>query len=399
MAFFLIKKKFTMFKWLEKNLPKIVMAPAVGLIGWFVYGFVLWTLYISFTNSKILPKYELWGFGQYEKLWASRKWLISVDNLLVFTALFLIFCIVIGIILAIFLDQKIRAEGVLRTIYLYPMALSFIVTGTAWKWILNPTLGIQKMFIDWGFENFTFDWLVNREMAIYTIVIAGVWQSAGFVMALFLIFCIVIGIILAIFLDQKIRAEGVLRTIYLYPMALSFIVTGTAWKWILNPTLGIQKMFIDWGFENFTFDWLVNREMAIYTIVIAGVWQSAGFVMALFLAGLRSVEDEIVKAAKIDGAGLFTVYWKILLPMMRPVFFTSFVILVHISIKSYDLIVALTQGGPGISTTMPALFMTQAAFHKSQVGLSAASAMMMFMAVAAVIIPYLYSELRRENAR
>ena len=102
---------------------------------------------------------------------------------------------------------------------------------------------------------------------------------------------------------------------------------------------------------------------------------------------------------KIDGAGLFKVYWKILIPMMRPVFFTSFVILVHISIKSYDLIVALTQGGPGISTTMPALFMTQAAFHKSQVGLSAASAMMMFMAVAAVIIPYLYSELRRENAR
>ena len=175
-----------MFKWLEKNLPKIVLAPAVGLISWFVYGFVLWTLYISFTNSKILPKYELWGVGQYVKLWASRKWLISVDNLLVFTALFLIFCIVIGIILAIFLDQKIRAEGVLRTIYLYPMALSFIVTGTAWKWILNPSLGIQKMFIDWGFENFTFNWLVDREMAIYTIVIAGVWQSAGFVMALFL---------------------------------------------------------------------------------------------------------------------------------------------------------------------------------------------------------------------
>ena len=122
--------------------------------------------------------------------------------------------------------------------------------------------------------------------------------------ALFLIFCVVIGIILAIFLDQKIRAEGLLRTIYLYPMALSFIVTGTAWKWILNPTLGIQKMFRDWGFENFTFDWLVDREMAIYTIVIAGVWQSAGFVMALFLAGLRSVEDEIVKAAKIDGASL-----------------------------------------------------------------------------------------------
>jgi len=289
-----------MFKWLEKNLPKIVIAPSIGLISWFVYGFILWTLYISFTNSKILPRYELWGVEQYVKLWGLRKWHIAVENLLIFTILFLVICTIIGVLLAILLDQKIRTEGFLRTVYLYPMALSFIVTGTAWRWILNPTLGIQKLFVDLGFENFTFDWLVNREMAIYTIVIAGVWQSSG-------------------------------------------------------------------------------------------------FVMALFLAGLRSIDDEIVKAAKIDGASLFVVYGKILIPMMRPVFFTSFVVLVHISIKSYDLIVALTQGGPGISTTMPALFMTQAAFHKSQVALSAASAMMMFMAVAAVIIPYLYSELRREN--
>ena len=291
-----------MFKWLDRNLPKIVLAPSVGLISWFVYGFVLWTFYISFTNSKILPRYELWGVGQYIKLWNTHKWYIAIENLFIFTILFLIICTILGVLLAIFLDQKIRAEGVLRTIYLYPMALSFIVTGTAWKWILNPTLGIQKLFNDWGFENFTFDWLVDRDMAIYTIVIAGVWQSSG-------------------------------------------------------------------------------------------------FVMAMFLAGLRSIEDEIVKAAKIDGANIITVYWKIIIPMMRPVFFSSFVILVHISIKSYDLIVALTAGGPGISTTMPALFMTQTAFHKSQVGLSAASAMMMFMAVAAVIIPYLYSELRKENAR
>ena len=117
---------------------------------------------------------------------------------------------------------------------------------------------------------------------------------------LFLIICIVIGVLLAILLDQKIRAEGFLRTIYLYPMALSFIVTGTAWKWILNPTLGLQKLIIDLGFESFTFDWLVNRDMAIYTIVIAGVWQSSGFIMALFLAGLRSIDDEIVKLSLIN---------------------------------------------------------------------------------------------------
>ena len=250
---------------------------------------------------KILPKYELWGFGQYEKLWASRKWLISVDNLLVFTALFLIF------------------------LYCH--------------WDNFSNLFRSKNKSGRGFKN-------------------------------------------------NLPIPNGLSLCNRYRLEMDF-----------KPNSWNSKMFIDWGFENFTFDWLVNREMAIYTIVIAGVWQSAGFVMALFLAGLRSVEDEIIKAAKIDGAGLFTVYWRILLPMMRPVFFTSFVILVHISIKSYDLIVALTQGGPGISTTMPALFMTQAAFHKSQVGLSAASAMMMFMAVAAVIIPYLYSELRRENAR
>ena len=158
-------------------------------------------------------------------------------------------------------------------------------------------------------------------------------------------------------------------------------------------------MFIDWGFENFTFDWLVNREMAIYTIVIAGVWQSAGFVMALFLAGLRSVEDEIVKAAKIDGAGLFTVYWKILLPMMRPVFMSAIVILVHLAIKSYDLVIALTAGGPGISSDMPAVFMTQMAFHRSEIGLASASAIMMFLTVSAIVVPYLYSELKREDDR
>jgi glucose/mannose transport system permease protein len=181
-------------------------------------------------------------------------------------------------------------------------------------------------------------------------------------------------------------------------MALSFIVTGTAWKWMLNPTMGIEKLFTDWGFTDFTFDWLVNRDMSIYTIVIAAVWQSSGFVMALFLAGLRSIDDEIVKAAKIDGASLYSIYITIILPMMRPVFMSSIVILLHISIKSYDLVIALTAGGPGISSDMPAVFMTQMAFHRSEIGLASASAVMMFLTVLAVVVPYLYSELRRQDA-
>ncbi len=281
-----------MFYWLQKNLPKIVISPSFAVILWFVYGFVLWTFYISLTKSKMLPRYEFWGIDQYFRLWSNPRWYIAVENLLIFTVLFVGICILIGILLSILLDQ----------------------------------------------------------------------------------------------------------TIYLYPMALSFIVTGTAWKWMLNPTMGIEKLFTDWGFTDFTFDWLVNREMSIYTIVIAAVWQSSGFVMALFLAGLRSIDDEIVKAAKIDGASLYSIYFTIILPMMRPVFMSSIVILLHISIKSYDLVIALTAGGPGISSDMPAVYMTQMAFHRSEIGLASASAVMMFLTVLAVVVPYLYSELRRQDA-
>ena len=290
-----------MINWIQKNLPRIVISPSFAVILWFVYGFILWTIYISFTKSKMLPHYEFWGTKQYFRLWSNMRWYTAVENRLIFTILF------VGI-------------------------------------------------------------------------------------------CILIGILLSIFLDQKIRAEGFLRTVYLYPMALSFIVTGTAWKWMLNPTMGIQKVFRDWGFTNFTFDWLVNRDMSIYTIVIAAVWQSSGFVMALFLAGLRSVDDEIVKAAKIDGASLYSIYITIILPMLRPVFMSSIVILLHISIKSYDLVIALTAGGPGTSSDMPAIFMTQMAFHRSEIGLASASAVMMFLTVLAIVVPYLYSELRRQDA-
>ena len=290
-----------MFYWLQKNLPRIVLSPSFAVILWFVYGFILWTFYVSFTKSKMLPRYDFWGIEQHFRLWSNPRWFTAVENLLIFTVLFVVICILIGILLSILLDQKIRSEGFLRTIYLYPMALSFIVTGTAWKWMLNPTMGIEKLVTDWGFTDFTFDWLVSREMSIYTIVIAAVWQSSG-------------------------------------------------------------------------------------------------FVMALFLAGLRSIDDEIIKAAKIDGASLYSIYITIILPMMRPVFMSSIVILLHISIKSYDLVIALTAGGPGTSSDMPAVFMTQMAFHRSEIGLASASAVMMFLTVLAVVVPYLYSELRRQDA-
>lgn len=281
-------------------LPKLVVAPTFIAALVFIYGFMVWNAWLSFSSSRMLPKYDWVGTVQYEKLFANDRWWVAAENLLIFGGLFIVICLMLGLFLAIFLDQKIRAEGAIRTIYLYPMALSFIVTGTAWKWILNPELGIQRMV---------------REM----------------------------------------------------------------------------------GFESFTFDWLVNTEMAIYTVVIAGVWQSSGFVMALCLAGLRGVDDNIIKAARVDGASMPLIYRKIIIPGLRPVFFSALIVLTHIAIKSFDLIIALTGGGPGFATDVPATFMYTYAFTRGQIGLGSAASMMMLMAVIAIIVPYLYSELREKN--
>ncbi|WP_148716715.1 carbohydrate ABC transporter permease [Chitinolyticbacter meiyuanensis] len=281
----------------ERWLPRLVLAPSFLLTLVFVYGFILWNGYLSFTTSRLLPNYEWAGLAQYVTLFENERWWVAVKNLFIFGGLF-----------------------------------------------------------------------IGGAMAI--------------------------GILLAVLLDQKVRQEGALRTIYLYPMALSFIVTGTAWKWMLNPGLGLEKLVHDWGFTNFTFDWLVNPDMSIYTVVIAGIWQSSGFVMALFLAGLRGIDDSIIKAAQIDGASLPRIYWKIVLPALRPVFFSTLMILAHIAIKSFDLVMALTGGGPGFSSDVPATFMYSMAFTRGQMGVGAASAMMMLMTVAAIVVPYLYSELR-----
>ncbi|WP_051534449.1 carbohydrate ABC transporter permease [Deefgea rivuli] len=284
----------------ERWLPRLVLAPSFLLTLVFLYGFIAWNGYLSFTTSRMLPNTEWAGLAQYATLFENERWWVAVRNLVVFAVLF-----------------------------------------------IGGAMGI--------------------------------------------------GVVLAVLLDQKIRLEGAIRTIYLYPMALSFIVTGTAWKWILNPGLGIEKLMHDWGFTNFTFDWLVNSDMSIYTVVLAGLWQSSGFVMALFLAGLRGVDDSIIKAAQIDGATLPRIYWKIILPALRPVVFSTLMVLSHIAIKSFDLIMALTGGGPGYSSDVPATFMYSMAFTRGQMGVGAASAMMMLMAVAAVVVPYLYSELRKDG--
>jgi len=282
----------------ESWLPKLVVAPAFVLGFAFIYGFMVWNGVLSVTASRMLPNYdEFVGLAQYQQLFEMDRWWVALRNLGIFSVLY-----------------------------------------------------------------------VGGSMLL--------------------------GMVLAIFLDQKVRGEGALRTIYLYPMALSFIVTGTAWKWILNPSLGLEKLMHDLGWASFHFDWLVQSETAIYCVVIAGIWQSAGFAMALFLAGLRGIDDSIIKAAQMDGASLPRIYWRIILPVLRPVVFSTILVLAHLSIKSFDLVMALTAGGPGYSTDVPATFMFVMSFTRGQIGLGAASATMMLATVAAIVVPYLYSELR-----
>ena len=282
---------------LRRHLSALILAPTAAATLVFVYGFIAWTAYMSFTGSRMMPVYELIGFDAYTRLWEMERWHVSIVNLLIFGGLF------VG-------------------------------------------LGLLT------------------------------------------------GLLLAILLDQRIRAEGVLRTIYLYPMALSFIVTGTVWKWLLNPGIGLEHAMHQLGWESFRFGWIVDPDLAIYTIVLAGIWQSSGLVLAIFLAALRGVDQDVVKAAFMDGASTFQIYAGIVLPSIRPAFFSAVVVLTHMAVKSFDLVIAMTNGGPGYATDLPAIFMYSMSFQRNNIAVGSATAMMMLCTVMAIIVPYLYSELR-----
>ncbi|MFY9987183.1 MAG: sugar ABC transporter permease [Chthoniobacterales bacterium] len=293
-----LRERFSTF------LPQLILAPS--LVATFVYVFVFaaWTIWVSLSNSADLPDYSFAGFHHYAELWVNLRWRIAYTNLFVFSALYVIGTMVIGLTLAILIDQRIRAEALFRTIYLYPLAISFVVTGTVWRWLFSPTTGFESLMHQLG------------------------WAS-------------------------------------------------------------------------FKFDWLVQREMAIYTVVLTGIWQASGFVMALFLAGLRSVDPDLIKAAQIDGAGMPRIYRRIILPAIGPIFIAVAVVLLQSAIKIFDLVLAMTQGGPGISTTVPAIYVYDLMFQRGQLAEGAAGAIMILLALALVLVPYtIWTNLRqRREAR
>ncbi|MEQ8739245.1 MAG: sugar ABC transporter permease, partial [Hoeflea sp.] len=255
----------------------------------------IWTVVYSFTGSKLLPKEKFVGLAQYERLWSSSKWMIAIENLIIYGFCSLDYSLVIGCVLAALLDQKIRFENTFRTILLYPFALSFIVTGLVWQWILNPDFGIQS----------------------------------------------------------------VIRSI---------------------------------GWESFSFDPLNNQEIVIFGILIAGLWQGTGLIMCLMLAGLRGIDEDIWKASRVDGIPAWKTYIFIVIPMMRPVFVTTLVIIASGIVRLYDLVVAQTSGGPGIASEVPAKYVYDAMFLSQNLGQGFAGSTMMFLAVLIVLIPWAFME-------
>jgi glucose/mannose transport system permease protein len=259
-------------------------------------GGTIWTVVYSFTDSKLLPRLRWVGLDQYDRLWSNSRWLVSIENLLFYGVMSLVFTVVMGFVLAVLMDQKIRFEDTFRTIMLYPFALSFIVTGLVWQWILNPQFGLESVVRDMG------------------------WTS-------------------------------------------------------------------------FSFDPLNNPDTVLFGLLIAGLWQGTGFVMCLMLAGLRGIDEDIWKAARVDGIPTWKTYVMVIIPMMRPVFITTLVIVASGIIRLYDLVVAMTSGGPGGNASqVPAMYVYDYMFQAQNLGQGFAASTMMLLSVLIVLIPWAYLE-------
>ncbi len=275
----------------DRFLPHLVIWPPILISCAYVLWFSAWTTWVSLTRSTLLPDYRWAGLRNYRLMLANQNWQIAYANLFVYGILFVVLTMAMGLLLATLIDQNVRGENLFRAVFLYPMAVSFVVTGTVWAWLLNPSIGIQKVVHDLG------------------------WTS-------------------------------------------------------------------------FVFNWLIDRNRAIYCVVIAGVWQASGFAMALFLAGLRSVDADLLKAAKIDGAGAWRTYLRVVFPTIGPIFVAVTVMLLQFAIKTYDLVVALTAGGPGLSSTVPTIVVYDFMFQRGELARGSAAAVMLLASLAVVLVPY-----------
>ena len=287
----------------KRNLVAYIALLPMAIVVVFAYlGTMAWSVRLSFSSSKLLPRYDFVGLNQYLTLFDTPRWLTSLGNLAIIAFFFLLICFLLGTLLAIFIDQNVRGESLFRTVFLYPYAMSFVVAGLVWQWVLNPDLGIQH-------------------------------TMHGF------------------------------------------------------------------GFTDFVLDWVVNPKMVLYAVIVATVWHGAGLVMALILAGLRGVDTEIWRATRIDGIPAWRVYVSIVLPMLRPMIITSLVLLSISIVKMYDVVVAMTNGGPGTASEVPAKFIMDNLFERANIGLATAASTVMLVTVLLVMAPVIYSQYFRKSGR
>jgi len=300
-------------RWRLRNPDRVIavllVLPSLVVIAVFVYGFIGFTVFASLTRwDNLVPDFSFVGLENYVRLFNTQRFQIDLRNTVTFTSLFLATSLALGFLLAVLLDRRIRVEGIFRSLYLFPLALSFIVTGVVWRWLLNPG-------------------------------------------------------------SAELGSTGV--NLLLDTVGLGFLKTG----WYTDPRIGIKA------------------------VVIAAVWQMSGYVMAMYLAGLRGIPEELREAALVDGASEFQVYRHVVVPLLHPITLGALIILGHISLKIFDLVVAMTGPGPGFSSDVPALFMFDTTFRGNNFAQGAGIAVILLVMVAALIVPYLVYSLRTEVQR
>jgi len=304
----------------ERWVAFLMVLPSIILIAIFVYGFIGWTTIVSLSQwDGIVPNYDWAGFENFRLLFSqdggisAKRFSIDLWNTFFFTIFFLLLCVVGGLVLAILLDQKVKGEGIFRTIYLFPMALSFVVTGVVWQWIFAPGTSSRPRGLNALFEIIGFNFLHH--------------------------------------------------------------------KWYTDTTS------------------IGPFHVALIPVIIAAAWQLTGYTMAMYLAGLRGVPDELREAARVDGASEFEIYRHIIFPLLRPITFSALIVLGHISLKIFDLIYAMTGKGPGFVTDVPGIFMFETTFQGNHYAQGAAISIIMLLMVACVIIPYLVYTFKQEVER
>jgi glucose/mannose transport system permease protein len=357
----------------------LMLSPSLLLMLIFVYGFIGWTAYTSMTDSNALQQLSqrpanFVGLQNYTDLFSGvlhQRFRIDMVNTVFFTLLFITVCLVLGVALAILLDQKIAGEGVFRTIFLFPMALSFVVTGVVWKWLFNPTSGINALPANLGLPKWDFRWFISEER-----VLEFNWQDLPAMLGI-----IVLGVFVFLALRAWTRNRSALAAIF---AGLSLLLM--AWVTIGDPrNLNALPMPETHGFN-----------LALLAVVVAAGWQMSGYTMAMYLAGLRGISDELREAARVDGASEIGVYRHVILPLLAPITLSAMIILGHISLKIFDLVYTLG-GGDNLYIDMPGINMFFTTFRGQEFGRGAAIAIIMLIMVAVVIIPYLFTSLRSET--